>query len=739
MRSKEPTINPDKPRKPDNTPSPGDPEVPSPIREVTQSPSEESLGKNDGNRKDVGNTLETESRHGANGSGVADAMEKKSSSDTLLHFFQNSPDPFLLIDYELNILEMNPAALEMLLQIAGDASLKNFLLIIPEPERNTFSDCCRQVIETGEPGKTVVRFETQKEAGEVFYALSLFKVETGLGVLARDITTQHSSDRSLQENKQLYHNIIENTPQALVLTNLHGVPILANRKAMELLGFTGDEEFREKVRDFTDIITAEQREEFRTFCENLIRDTVSSACELTLLRSDGRLLSTELSAALATDSSDNPRAMILLLRELPENTEQSLVTVSELEEMRKKYNELEQLLHIASHDLRTPIINILGFGGELELNLKDLDALLSSADNFITIRDEIDPIIHNLIPLSLKHILFSAERLDAMLSGLSRLSHVDRAELAFKEIDMNKLLQNVLGTFEYRLQESGIDLVCKQLPSCYGDEFQLSQVFSNLIDNALKYLEPSRRGKVRIYGWRRGKQVTFCVEDNGIGIPQEHQKKIFDVFTRLNPGKGSGEGLGLAIARKIIERHNGEIWLESEPDKGCRFSLTLATTVEQGDRLKPDIEIIIADDDPGNALLLEKNLKRAGILNKVQFLSDGQAARDFLLNKENLFTPTGRQAYLFFLNIHLSKVDGIDILRWIRQDEDLKRLPVIMLSNIDDPPTMERCKSLGCDEILVKPVSLNMVMEVIRKAGFLIKVVTNPEGEGDTPHENDRR
>ena len=113
------------------------------------------------------------------------------------------------------------------------------------------------------------------------------------------------------------------------------------------------------------------------------------------------------------------------------------------------------------------------------------------------------------------------------------------------------------------------------LPTCQGDEMQINQVFSNLLDNALKYLAPNRRGVIRVCGQEEPDRVVYSIEDNGIGIAAQHQDSIYKVFHRLDPQRGTGEGLGLTIVRRILDRHGGKIWLESEVNEGSRFYLSL--------------------------------------------------------------------------------------------------------------------------------------------------------------------
>ena len=176
---------------------------------------------------------------------------------------------------------------------------------------------------------------------------------------------------------------------------------------------------------------------------------------------------------------------------------------------------------------------------------------------------------------SLKYITLSVTRMDSLLTGLLKLSRLGRDKLKIEQLDMHRLLSDVLSIFEFRLKEGSVNMEISDLPACMGDELQLNQAFSNLIENALKYLGNGKPGRISISGYKENGQSVYCVQDNGIGIEPEYREKIFEIFHQLEPHNSSGEGLGLTIVQRILQRHHGKIWLESESGAGSKFYISL--------------------------------------------------------------------------------------------------------------------------------------------------------------------
>ena len=244
-------------------------------------------------------------------------------------------------------------------------------------------------------------------------------------------------------------------------------------------------------------------------------------------------------------------------------------------EILEKNQDLEQIIYVASHDLRSPLVNIQGFSKEIEYTLRELKKIFSNLKINTNDKKRILNIISNDIPDSLRYIQKSVKKMDSVLYGLLKLSRMERAVLNIVILNINNLVADVLHDFEFLLKERKINVQVNRLPKCKGDPLQINQIFSNLIDNAIKYSDRNKQGIIKITGRKKDQSAIYCIEDNGIGISEKNLTKVFEIFCRINPDISQGEGLGLNIVKKILQRHGGKIWVESTEGKGSQFFILL--------------------------------------------------------------------------------------------------------------------------------------------------------------------
>jgi PAS domain S-box-containing protein len=241
-----------------------------------------------------------------------------------------------------------------------------------------------------------------------------------------------------------------------------------------------------------------------------------------------------------------------------------------------KNEELESIIYASSHDLRSPLVNIQGFSWELARDCSDVLNIVREAKLPEDVMARLEPLLKEDMPTNVDYINASVRKMDDLMRGLLRLSRLERDAVPQTAVDANRLLAGIVDSMSYRIEQAGAEVAVESLPPCKGDAGQIAQVFSNLLDNALKYRADGRVTKVRISGHSEGRMSLYMVEDNGPGIAAVHREKVFEIFHRLNPtGSVAGEGLGLTITRRIVQRHGGWIRLDSEEGKGSAFVFTL--------------------------------------------------------------------------------------------------------------------------------------------------------------------
>jgi PAS domain S-box-containing protein len=242
--------------------------------------------------------------------------------------------------------------------------------------------------------------------------------------------------------------------------------------------------------------------------------------------------------------------------------------------LKQKNKELEQIVYITSHDLRTPLVNIGGYSKEITKSLEEV-SILQNAEDLTVAKEKVALIIESDIAESESYISKNIFKMGNLLSALLNLSRLGQQELKKEKLNMNNLMSDIAKSMTYQVNNIGAKLELSELPVCTGDAIQINQLFSNLLENSLKYLDSNRSGVIKISGHNKQDHSVYCIEDNGIGIAPEHQEKIFEIFYQLNPSKVEGEGLGLTISSKIVNSHGGKIWVESDLGKGSKFFVSI--------------------------------------------------------------------------------------------------------------------------------------------------------------------
>ena len=244
--------------------------------------------------------------------------------------------------------------------------------------------------------------------------------------------------------------------------------------------------------------------------------------------------------------------------------------------IEEKNKELENYIYVASHDLRSPLVNIQGFSQRLQKQSSQLAQAFELMNERSESANLAKTIVNTEMPKSLDFILNNVSKMDMLIGGLLQVSRTGRLALQPALVDMNALMATLLRAFDYQLNDFGANVELKMLDACFGDANQLNQLFSNIISNAIKYRDSSRSLKIAVASSVKYNKVVYSISDNGIGISEKQLPKIWDIFYRVNNNvEAPGEGLGLSIAKQIVDKHKGRIWAESVEGSGTTFFVEL--------------------------------------------------------------------------------------------------------------------------------------------------------------------
>jgi signal transduction histidine kinase len=245
-------------------------------------------------------------------------------------------------------------------------------------------------------------------------------------------------------------------------------------------------------------------------------------------------------------------------------------------ELLEKSAENERFVYAVSHDLRSPLVNLQGFSRELLVASDELRRHLAVPLPAGDIRARALGVIDGDMAESIRYIQSAVAHLSSIVEGLLRLSRIGRVEYRWDRVDLHEMTAEIIAAMHAVIAERRADVHLQPLPAAWGDRDALSQVFANLIGNALQNLDPARRGEIEVGARPQNGGTVYFVRDNGVGIDEPQRSKLFQPFYQVAPAS-RGEGMGLAIVQRIVDRHGGRVWLESQPGVGSTFFFTLAS------------------------------------------------------------------------------------------------------------------------------------------------------------------
>jgi two-component system sensor kinase FixL len=383
--------------------------------------------------------------------------------------------------------------------------------------------------------------------------------------LKRQLLDHRQAVEALRESEERHRSIFENSMDGIILSFPYGRILAANPEACRMHGYTEAEMCTLGRNGITD--AGDPR--LQILLDERCR-TGRYRGEVTHIRRDGSRFPCETSTVLFKDKNGR-ESSVVIIRDITERkeAEEAMQRVQdELElrvrertaELERRNRELQDFIYIASHDLREPLRKIQVFG-DLVVTNDGASMDRKSIDHLCRMQD-------------------SAARMETLLESLLAYSRVSSKADPFSLVDLSEAVRRALSNLEIRIKESQASVEVGRLPVLEGDSTQFAQLFQNLLMNSLKFRKADVAPLVKVYcnfeETHRPERVEICLKDNGIGFDERYLDKIFVPFQRLHGRhEYEGVGMGLAICRKIVERHGGTITARSRPGKGATFIVTL--------------------------------------------------------------------------------------------------------------------------------------------------------------------
>ncbi len=484
-----------------------------------------------------------------------DITDQKLVEERFQKIFSLISDIFCIADIDGYFRLINPAARDILGYGEEELLQKPFLEFVHPEDRESTK---RVIEEKLEKGATVLHFQNRYLCKDGSFKwlewTSHPMVDQGITfAVARDCTDRLKLEATIRESELWMRSIFNSLEEGVLVLSPEGRLINANGAAEEIFGYARDE-----LADIPMERLHVDRDHFAAFgkkIEEAFGRGVAAEFEFQARRKNGEVFPTEHTVSLLKDDEGTPIGMVSVVRDITERKRAEKALRETVGELKRSNTELEQFAYVASHDLQEPLRAVAGF-------LQLLQARYA---------DRLDEKGLHYIDRSVK----AAHRMQNLILDLLTLSRVSTRGASFTSTDLNLVVRETVENLRPAVQEKAAEITWGDLPAPAVDGQQIQSLFQNLILNALKY-NRSPKPTVAIDCRDQGDVFRFSVTDNGIGIDPKFHDKIFMVFQRLHTEREiPGTGLGLALCRKIVERHGGTIWVESAPGRGSTFHFTL--------------------------------------------------------------------------------------------------------------------------------------------------------------------
>jgi len=474
-----------------------------------------------------------------------------------------APDAMVVVNQDGEIVLLNVQAEKQFGYRRDELVGQKVKNIIPEGfAERLISDSTRSAADAlaQQIGTGIELIARRKNGSDFPIEIMLSPLESAEGILVtaaiRDISVRKDAERHLAQMEGRYRGLLEAAPDAMVVVNQGGEIVLLNVQAEKQFGYRRDELVGQKVKNIIPEGFAERliADALRS-AEDALAQQIGTGIELTGRRKNGSDFPIEI--MLSPLESAEGILVTAAIRDITKRKKAEAHLLQKVEELNRSNEELGQFAYIASHDLQEPLRMVASYTQLLSRRYKG--KLDSDADEFISFAVD------------------GASRMQRLIRDLLAYSRVGTIEMDLLDTSSEEALQQALINLRGAIEEKGALVTHDPLPTVLADETQLIQLFQNLVGNAIKYQNP---GVPRVHisaAKNGGKKWMFSVKDNGLGIDPQYFEKIFGVFQRLHKREEfAGTGIGLAICKKIVERHGGSISVESQPGQGSIFRFVLA-------------------------------------------------------------------------------------------------------------------------------------------------------------------